>query len=92
MTNNSFPLVPILWAVTAIATVGGSGWGVKALQDYTSERRGVAQTAAQQQQIAANVQQIQTQMLLEQMTPLLVLGTVAMAGFGVFLFTRGKDE
>jgi hypothetical protein len=90
MTENPFPLVPILWAVTAVSTVGGGIWGVKALQDFVSERRAVGQTAAEQQQIAANVQQIQTQMLLEQVTPLLVVGTLAMAGVGVFLLTRSK--
>ena len=89
MTNNPFPIIAAaFWAVTAVSTVGGGVWGVKALQDYVSERRGVSQTAAQQQQVASNVQQIQTQMMLEQLTPLLVLGTVAMAGIGAFLLTR----
>lgn len=91
MTDNPLPIAAALWAVTAVSAVGGSIWGAKALSDYVSERREVAQTAAQQQQTAANVQQIQTQMLLEQITPLLVVGTIAMAGIGVFLLTRSEQ-
>lgn len=90
MTSNPFPLVPILWVAGSALTLGGTAWGIKALSDQVSERRSVQEQAAQQQQIATNVQQLQLQMLLEQTTPLLVLGTVAMAGVGALLLARSN--
>lgn len=89
MTRN-LPIVPILWIAGTALTLGATGVGVKAAMDQASERRTAAQQAAQQQQIAANVQQLQMQMILEQMTPLLFLGTVAMAGIGAVLWARSK--
>ena len=89
MTENFPPAIAAaFWAVTAVSRVGGGFWVAQGFADYVSERRGVAQTTAQQQQVASNVQQIQTQMMLEQVTPLLVVGTLAMAGIGAFLLTR----
>jgi len=89
MTRN-IPIVPILWVAGTVLGVGATAYGAKAAMDQASERQAAAQQAAQQQQVSANVQSLQTQMMLEQMTPLLVLGTVAMAGIGALLLVRSK--
>lgn len=89
MEKNPIWLVPLLYAVAGVATVGGTWWGVRELRAYQQEgeeqvrQQQAAQAAAQAQQTA------QMRQLLNQIQPVMVAGTVVMTGLGTAIMLRG---
>ena len=84
------PLIP--WAVGTAATVGGSYWGYRWLEEY---RESSTQELEQQRQAALSAQQesaARTRQTLTQLNPFFIAGTIAMTGLGAFIMVRGMKR
>lgn len=88
MEANPLPAL-IGWGLLTAASIGGTVWGVQAIrqqQERTEERVAAAREAQQQAQMH---QQAQTALLLQQINPVMIVGTVVMTGLGAFIMARG---
>jgi len=74
---------------TAGATVGGSYWGYREFLRYREE----SDEELRQQQLAAQSAQqrsdVQTGLMLQQLNPFFIAGTIVTTGIGTFIMLRG---
>jgi hypothetical protein len=93
------PILPILGAIAGWSTIasiiGGTGWLVYSASSTAEQRRSqmeqAARTEQERQAIAAQASQIRAQMLLEQITPIALVGVPIMVGVGWFLLHKTKQ-
>jgi hypothetical protein len=85
-----------LGLITVLSTVGGTAWlfysAKTTAEQRAQEMEQLARTADERRQIEAQVSNIKTQIFLEQMKPVALVGIPVMAGLGALLLHKMKQQ
>lgn len=85
-----FPLIG--YGILTAAGIGGTLWGVRAVQDRQASTEERIAQLREQQRAEQLEQQARTNLLVAQLKPLMIAGTIAMAGLGVFIVVRDRRD
>lgn len=90
MRSNPVWLVPLLYGVGLAATGGATWYGWRQLQEY---QQGYEEELRQRQETARMAEAeagARNRMLMAQLNPFMIAGTVVMTGLGAFIIFSGK--